>query len=97
MSKIILKRNNQINNHKSVVLGGSMINDLPVHALGKRGSSVNETKPGVISSFKFNGPKTSNDSVKLERENISNIDELNENLKKINFKNMKKNNIKFIV
>ena len=55
----------------------------------------------MVSNAKINSPKPDDDSIKLGRDTVmhdgAGVSQINENLKKLNFANMKKNNIKFIV
>lgn len=95
---IIVKKNNQIDNYRKKVVGGAIIRNFVNKSVP---SNQDTAKPNVVSFAKVNGPKKDTDNIKLGRDTVmhdgSGVSQINENLKKLNFANMKKNNIKFIV
>ena len=97
---IIVKKNNQIDNNRKKVIGGAI--PFIRNFVNKSVPSNQDTpKPNVVSFGKINSPKLDDDSIKLGRDTVmhdgAGVSQINENLKKLNFANMKKNNIKFIV
>ena len=97
---IIVKKKNQIDNNSKKIVGGAIpfIKNFVNKSVP---SNQDTTKPNVVSFGKINGPKQDADHIKLGRDTVmhdgAGVSQINENLKKLNFANMKKNNIKFIV
>jgi hypothetical protein len=96
---IIIKKKNQIESFNKKV--GGAIPFIRNFKTVQNTKVPVENKTNMVSNAKINSPKPDDDSIKLGRDTVmhdgAGVSQINENLKKLNFANMKKNNIKFIV
>jgi len=96
---IIIKKKNQIESFNKKV--GGAIPFIRNFKTVQNTKVPVENKTNMVSNAKINSPKLDDDSIKLGRDTVmhdgAGVSQINENLKKLNFANMKKNNIKFIV